>query len=190
MKTNHGFTCQTCHGSVTEVGESISDGREPWLEEPQCGAPACHGAVYAEEPGKLFRESRGHGGLYCSACHGEPHAIVPSSEPRDNLQNITLQGYAGTLNKCSVCHGVTPASPGPHGLLASCCVGTRGNVDNLGEINVADLTYLVGFLFRGQSDPPCMQEADVDASGSVIISDLTYLVSFLFRGGSAPVSCP
>lgn len=190
MKTNHGFTCQTCHGSVTEVGESISDGREPWLEEPQCGASACHGAVYAEEPGKLFRESRGHGGLYCSACHGEPHAIVPSSEPRDNLQNITLQGYAGTLNKCSVCHGVTPAGPGPHGLLASCCVGARGNVDNLGEINVADLTYLVGFLFRGQSDPPCMQEADVDASGSVIISDLTYLVAFLFRGGPAPVSCP
>jgi len=38
---------------------------------------------------------------------------------RDNLQNITLQGYAGILRECSVCHGYNPTGPGPHGLLAS-----------------------------------------------------------------------
>lgn len=110
-----GLTCQTCHGSVSNVGNTIESGREPWLQEPSCGATSCHGANYAENPGKLFRQSRGHGGLFCSTCHGSPHAIQPSEQERDNLQNITLQGYSGVLDKCEVCHGYVPAAPGPHG---------------------------------------------------------------------------
>jgi hypothetical protein len=109
--------CQDCHGSVSNVGHSIDQGREPWLEEPSCGAVACHGPNYAEEPGKLFRNSKGHGGLFCSACHGSPHAIFPTSNDRDNAQNIALQGYSGTLSDCSVCHGFMPTAPGPHGIL-------------------------------------------------------------------------
>lgn len=114
-----GLTCQDCHGSVSNVGHTIQQGREPWLEEPSCGATACHGSNYAEEPGKLFRQSTGHGGLFCSACHGEPHAIVPSTQANDNVQNINLQGYAGILDDCSVCHGINPAGAGPHGIFAS-----------------------------------------------------------------------
>jgi hypothetical protein len=110
-----GMVCQDCHGSVSNVGNSIENGREPWLEEPSCGAAQCHGANYAEEPGQLFRHSKGHGGLYCSTCHGSPHAILPSENERDNVQNIALQGYAGTLKECTVCHGYIPNGPGPHG---------------------------------------------------------------------------
>jgi hypothetical protein len=114
-----GMICQNCHGSVSNVGQSIANGRIPWLQEPSCGATTCHGPNFAEEPGKLFKNSRGHGNLYCSTCHGSPHAILPTSKDRDNVQNIALQGYAGTLIECSVCHGVNPTGPGPHGVLAS-----------------------------------------------------------------------
>jgi len=114
-----GMTCQDCHGSVTNVGNTIENGREAWLQEPDCGATACHGSTYASETGKLFRNSQGHGGMFCSACHGSPHAILPTVQANDNIQNIALQGYAGTLNKCSVCHGVAPTGAGPHGLYAS-----------------------------------------------------------------------
>jgi len=114
MKTK-GLTCQTCHGDVSNVGNTIENGRQPWLQEPQCGAATCHGSNYAEEPGKLFRKSKGHGGLICSTCHGSPHAIFTSENGRDNLQNISLQGFSGTLRKCEVCHGYVPAAPGPHG---------------------------------------------------------------------------
>ena len=110
-----GMVCQDCHGSVSNVGNTIEAGRNPWLQEPSCGASSCHGSNYAEEPGKLFRQSKGHAGLFCSTCHSSPHSILPSSQPNDNVQNIALQGYAGTLAKCSVCHGYTPAGPGPHG---------------------------------------------------------------------------
>ncbi|MFA7330048.1 MAG: hypothetical protein WC326_03135 [Candidatus Delongbacteria bacterium] len=108
--------CQDCHGTMEHVAATIEDGRIPWLDEPSCGS--CHGAAFAEEPGTLFRNSRGHGGLYCSACHGSPHAILPSREANDNLQNIRLQGHAGTLSDCRVCHTVRPTSPGPHGISA------------------------------------------------------------------------
>lgn len=111
-----GMVCQDCHGSVAQVASSIENGREPWLEEPQCGATACHGATYAENSGKLFRQSKGHADLFCSNCHGSPHAIVPSTLDRDNLQNISLQGYAGILNRCLVCHEVDPQGTGPHGM--------------------------------------------------------------------------
>jgi hypothetical protein len=110
------MTCVSCHGNTMNVGLSIENGRTPWLEEPSCGAASCHGPNYAENPGKLFRESKGHGNLYCSACHGSPHAILPTVRPEDNVQNIALQGYGGTLRKCSVCHGYTPSGPGPHGI--------------------------------------------------------------------------
>ncbi len=110
-----GMVCQDCHGSVANVALTIQNGRQPWLQEPSCGAVECHGPSHAEEPGKLFRNSKGHGGLFCSTCHGSPHAILPSENDRDNVQNIALQGFAGTLRDCSVCHGITPEGAGPHG---------------------------------------------------------------------------
>lgn len=114
MNTEYGMTCQDCHGSMLQVATSIEDGRRPWLDEPRCGT--CHGANYAEEPNTLYRNSNnGHGGLYCSTCHNSPHAILPSREERDNRQVVALQGHAGTLRDCTVCHGVTPGAPGPHG---------------------------------------------------------------------------
>ena len=67
-------------------------------------------------PGKRYRDSTGHGGLFCETCHGSPHAILPSSQPNDNIQNIALQGHAGTLEDCKVCHGSqVPSGSGPHG---------------------------------------------------------------------------
>ncbi len=114
MSQTKNMICEDCHGNLSMIANSISNGRRPWLDEPQCGNSLCHGAIYSEEPGKLFRESQGHGGLFCSACHGSPHAILPSREVNDNLQNILLQGTAGTLKVCTVCHGDNPSSGGPH----------------------------------------------------------------------------
>lgn len=112
------LTCQTCHGSVSNVGNTVRNGRRPWLDEPKCGDKLCHGSLYSEQANTLFRQSKGHAGLYCSACHGSPHAIVPSTNDRDNLQNATLQGYAAPLKDCRVCHGSYPTDPGPHGIFA------------------------------------------------------------------------
>jgi hypothetical protein len=75
----------------------------------------------------------------------------------------------------------------------SCCIGSRGNVDNdpNDDVNVADLTYLVNFLFQGGPPPVCIPEANIDAdpSDQVNVADLTYLVNFLFQGGLPPPLC-
>lgn len=190
MSTQFGMVCQNCHGSVTNVGESISSGRVPWLQEPACGAVQCHGPNFAEEPGRLFRQSRGHGGLFCSACHGEPHAVAPSRIARDNVQNIALQGYAGTLNKCEVCHGVVPTGAGPHGLYASNCCIHAGDANNDGLVNIGDAVYVVSYVFRGGPVPICLQEADANADKKINIGDAVYLVNWLFRTGQAPICGP
>lgn len=123
-----GLVCQDCHGTIAQVAQSIASGRQPWLEEPSCGATSCHGSNYAEEPGKLFKDSRGHGGLFCSACHGSPHAIQPTEQPNDNVQNTALQGFAGTLRKCEVCHSIVPDGPGPHGYIPTGIAEIEGDV--------------------------------------------------------------
>jgi hypothetical protein len=55
---------------------------------------------------------------------------------------------------------------------------------------VADLTYLVDYLFRNGPAPPEPQAVDVDGSGGgPNVADLTYLVDYLFRNGPNPI-CP
>ena len=130
-----GMICQNCHGSVANVGQTIQNGRQPWLEEPTCGASSCHGSNYATETNKLYRNSRGHGNLYCSACHGSPHAILPTEQANDNVQNTALQGWAGTLKKCSVCHGITPTLPGPHGIMPTGIEDISGKVPEVTHLN-------------------------------------------------------
>jgi len=63
-----------------------------------------------------------------------------------------------------------------------------GDVDDDGDVNVADLTALVCYLFQG-CPPPCVPNAtDLNGScgGTPNIADLTYLVSYLFQGGNPP----
>ncbi len=75
----------------------------------------------------------------------------------------------------------------------SCCEDQRGNVDDdpVDDCNVADLTYLVAYLFQGGAEPPCMPEANVngDPNEEVNVADLTYLVAYLFQGGNPPLDC-
>jgi len=72
---------------------------------------------------------------------------------------------------------------------------TCGNIDGVagpaGPVDVADLTYLVAYLFQSGPQPPVVEAANVDGiigpGGPVDVADLTYLVAFLFQGGSEPV---
>lgn len=102
-----GMTCENCHGDMMGVANAT---RRPWVDEPKCGSATCHhvaGHSY-EQTNTLYRNSKGHGGVGCPACHNSPHAITPTVEPKDNVQAIALQGSAGTISKCTVCHTSTP----------------------------------------------------------------------------------
>ena len=108
-----GLTCTSagCHGDMAQVADSQTAGREAWLEEPTCGG--CHGARYAENPGRLYRNSyllngpEGMNGkvIQCESCHGSPHAEWPSTKGVDNLVPLNLQGAATFIKRCRACHG-------------------------------------------------------------------------------------
>ena len=138
--------CQSCHGGMAAVGASTRTGwlDEPTCQQchtgtatrnsgqirftsvfDDSGAPRVAAdtrfATNTDTPGaglSLYRFSKGHGGLQCSACHGSTHAEYPSSHENDNLQSLDLQGHTGTLGECAACHSTVPEtnSGGPHGM--------------------------------------------------------------------------
>ncbi len=78
-----------------------------------------------------------------------------------NIDDISLKGYA---------------------LLYSC-----GDIDANSEgPNVADLTYLIDYLFHGGTPPPIMEMANVDGVGGINVVDVAYLTAYLFDEGPAP----
>ncbi|MCA9898047.1 MAG: hypothetical protein H6654_12375 [Ardenticatenaceae bacterium] len=110
MSDEHNMDCLDCHSSM----DAVSKNPEPWLNEPRCDNAACHGSAYQQDQA-LYRLSKGHGDLYCAACHDSPHAIAPSREVNDGIKFIELQGYNNTLEVCTVCH-LTEPDGGIHGI--------------------------------------------------------------------------
>lgn len=97
--------CTKCHGGMAAVG---SPDRTPWTDLPRCANCHQREGFEFEQPGTLFKDSVGHGGVMCATCHGSPHTTLPAITPTDNQQNILKQGYPGTLDDCLVCHTSQP----------------------------------------------------------------------------------
>jgi len=101
--TDDNGNCTNCHGSISTLTTMIYAGRVPWVGEPACSN--CHTFVAEVSTGDtLYRNSAGHGGLACPACHGSPHAQVPSNEASDNYMFEQYQTKALPLGSCLVCH--------------------------------------------------------------------------------------
>jgi len=87
------------------------------------------------------------------------------------------------------------------GAAGGCCLQPiRGDIDYNGAavIDIADLVYLVDYMFTGGPAPACWEETNVDCSDDgngtdgpedIDISDLVYLVDYMFNQGPAPCRC-
>jgi len=62
-----------------------------------------------------------------------------------------------------------------------------GDVNSNGAVNIADLTYLIAYLFGGGPPPLPYYRGSVNGDDKVNVSDVTYLIAYLFGGGPAPV---
>ena len=65
---------------------------------------------------------------------------------------------------------------------------TRGDTNGDGEINIADVVFLVNYLFADGPAPYPLEAGDADCSGEVDIADVIFLLNYLFIGGPSP-SC-
>ena len=104
--TSANGNCAECHGDMANVAGTIAAGRVPWATEPACSD--CHTGVTGVATGNtLYRNSRGHGNIQCSACHGSPHAMYPTNNTKDDYQSKQYQGFTSrikTIGSCGVCH--------------------------------------------------------------------------------------
>ncbi len=107
----------------------------------------------------------------------------------------TNYGLSGTVAQSAVGAGASTNYGLSHGFWhdfgggGGCCE-ERGDIDHSGDMDIADLVYLVNYMFQGGPAPVCDTEADVDGSTGLDIADLVYMVNYMFQGGPAPVACP
>ena len=166
-------TCANCHGNVSYVGANGT--RNPWLIEPAC--QMCHNtsqrytttfvsgkwrqttdttfATNANVPitgSNLYRFSQGHGGLFCSGCHGSPHAEYPTLQANDSVYPRKLQGYVAKITECGTCHTGTLATTGnggPHGLHTVGQAWVNAHPDYVEGHGSQSCTYCHGTNYKG-----------------------------------------
>ncbi len=120
--------------------------------------------------------------------------------PTDSLNDEDGDDYCYSDDNCPNVPNPSQNDTDSNGVGDACCCVDRGNVDGEisagGPTDVADLTYLVNYLFGSPSGPipPCPEQGNVDdiegAGGPIDVADLTYLVAYLFQGGPSPAPCP
>ncbi len=113
--------------------------------------------------------------LICDTCSAEAlyEVIRHSSEDTINISDPLGYDYEfgwGRLNAARAMLAVV-----------------RGDANNTGSINIADIPYIVSYIFSGGPAPvPNVLCGDADGTGTVTISDAYYLVSYIFYGGPPP----
>ncbi len=66
-----------------------------------------------------------------------------------------------------------------------------GDFDASGQNDIADVVYLVNYIFAGGPAPHDDRIGDVDCSQQTNIADAVYLVNYIFVGGPGPcAACP
>ena len=165
--------CANCHGDLTYASNPT---RNPWLVEPSC--QLCHqnsqrygstfdnngnwrpvtDSTFATNPNvpingsDLYRFSSGHGGVFCSGCHGSPHAEFPTLQANDAVYSKNLQGYNAKVTECGVCHTNVPvtANAGPHGIHTLGQAWVNAHPD-YAERNHQACAYCHGADYRGSA---------------------------------------
>ncbi len=62
-----------------------------------------------------------------------------------------------------------------------------GDVNHDFDVNIADLTYMVNYVFKGGTVIYPEYVGDVDHSCLINVTDLVYMVNFIFKGGADPL---
>jgi uncharacterized delta-60 repeat protein len=62
----------------------------------------------------------------------------------------------------------------------------RGDANKDSKVSLADIVYLINYLFKFGPAPEPIQSGDANCDGKVSLSDIVYLINYLFKFGPAP----
>jgi hypothetical protein len=154
----------------------------------------CAGAITSTAPGCNILGPLGHG--HC-AVTGSFTAAEPLFGPLQDNGGPTptralLAGSPAVNFTCGVSEATQTDQRGVQHLGAFADLGAYerapcGDVNGDGVVDVADVFFLINFLFAGGPLPPGLANVNQDSVRDVL--DVFYLINDLFAGGPAPV-CP
>jgi hypothetical protein len=61
-----------------------------------------------------------------------------------------------------------------------------GDADGSGNINIADIVYIIDYIFKQGPPPHDANGGDIDCDLRVTIADVVYFINYVFRGGLPP----
>jgi len=100
--------------------------------------------------------------------------------PQDSLGSINIlvksQGNIPQFHRESVLNTFVTSRP----------TWICGDVDGEGTVNIADVVFLIDYIFMGGAAPQPISLGDVDCSGSINIADVVRLIAYIFSHGAAP----
>jgi len=64
----------------------------------------------------------------------------------------------------------------------------KGDVNQDNKVTIADVVFLVNYLFKGGPEPYFLASGDVNRDCQTTTADIVYLVNYLFKGGPLPLS--
>ncbi|MCH9031535.1 MAG: hypothetical protein IIB00_04675 [candidate division Zixibacteria bacterium] len=70
-------------------------------------------------------------------------------------------------------------------VMEGCCV-LPGDADYSGENDIADVIFIIRYIFRDGANPPCLDQADPNGDGQISISDALYLFRWISSVGASP----
>lgn len=96
--------------------------------------------------------------------------------------DLRLGGYSSCApdnNMCGVLVGALPVG---------CMWGyICGDANGSETVNLLDITFIIGYLYKNGPSPEPEEAADPDGSGNIDLLDITFLIDYLYRRGLPPV---
>jgi immune inhibitor A len=106
-----------------------------------------------------------------------------------NLTNPSTASYYGIANQAAVWNIRQDAVAQTVTFNLGATGGTvDGDLDGDGSVTIADVVFLINYIFMGGPAPQPLSLGDVDCSGSINIADVVYLINYVFSHGPAPCS--
>jgi hypothetical protein len=66
-------------------------------------------------------------------------------------------------------------------------IPVSGDVNSDGKVSIADVVYLINYLFKGGPAPEPLWKGDTNGDCKVSAADVVYLINYLMKGGPAPI---
>lgn len=70
-----------------------------------------------------------------------------------------------------------------------CCL-IAGNANGDDKVNIADVSFVIAWLFAAGPSPVCCAEGNANGDDKLNIADVSYVISWLFAAGPDPICGP